>query len=299
MQKSAALLGLGYDAVRSIETDSAQCMSVPALAQALADCQRLGELPMAVVATAGTTDFGSIDPLPEIAALCQHYGVWLHVDAAYGGGLLVAPRYRGWLTGIEHADSVTVDYHKSFFQPVSCSGFFVRQRQHLSYITHHADYLNPRSQTREGTPNLVNKSIQTTRRFDALKLWLTLRILGAEHLGAMFEEVIDRAADTHRLLADDPAFEVFAPSLSTLVFRFVAAGVADERLDEINREIRKAIFRSGAAVIAATVVKGRQYLKFTLLNPETTLDDLHAIVELIRDHGARLLDDRQPVGDRS
>lgn len=299
VQKSAALLGLGYDAVRSIETDGAQCMSVPALAQALADCQRLGELPMAVVATAGTTDFGSIDPLPEIAALCQHYGVWLHVDAAYGGGLLVAPRYRGWLTGIEHADSVTVDYHKSFFQPVSCSGFFVRQRQHLSYITHHADYLNPRSQTREGTPNLVNKSIQTTRRFDALKLWLTLRILGAEHLGAMFEEVIDRAADTHRLLADDPAFEVFSPRLSTLVFRFVAAGVADERLDEINREIRKAIFRSGAAVIAATVVKGRQYLKFTLLNPETTLNDLRAIVELIRDHGARLLDDRQPVGDRS
>ena len=143
---------------------------------------------------------------------------------------------------------------------------------------------------------MVNKSIQTTRRFDALKLWLTLRILGAEHLGAMFEEVIDRAADTHRLLADDPAFEVFAPRLSTLVFRFVAAGVADERLDEINREIRKAIFRSGAAVIAATVVK---YLKFTLLNPETTLDDLRAIVELIRDHGARLLDDRQPVGDRS
>ncbi len=299
VQNSAALLGLGYDAVRSIETDSAQCMSVPALAQALADCQRLGELPMAVVATAGTTDFGSIDPLPEIAALCQHYGLWLHVDAAYGGGLLVAPRYRHWLAGIEHADSVTVDYHKSFFQPVSCSGFFVRQRQHLSYITHHADYLNPRSQTREGTPNLVNKSIQTTRRFDALKLWLTLRILGAEHLGAMFEEVIDRAADTHRLLADDPAFEVFAPRLSTLVFRFVAAGVADERLDEINREIRKAIFRSGAAVIAATVVKGRQYLKFTLLNPETTLDDLRAIVELIRDHGARLLDDRQPVGDRS
>lgn len=106
----------------------------------------------------------------------------------------------------------------------------------------------------------------------------------------MFEEVIDRAADTHRLLADDPAFEVFAPRLSTLVFRFVAAGVADERLDEINREIRKAIFRSGAAVIAATVVEGRQYLKFTLLNPETTLDDLRAIVELIRNHGARLLD---------
>lgn len=265
-------------------------MSVPALAQALADCQRLGELPMAVVATAGTTDFGSIDPLPEIAALCQHYGVWLHVDAAYGGGLLVAPRYRDWLAGIEHADSVTVDYHKSFFQPVSCSGFFVRQRQHLSYITHHADYLNPRSQTREGTPNLVNKSIQTTRRFDALKLWLTLRILGAEHIGAMFEEVIDRAADTHHLLAEDPAFEVFAPRLSTLVFRFVAPGMADERLDDINREIRKAIFRSGAAVIAATVVEGRQYLKFTLLNPETTLDDLRAIVELIRNHGARLLD---------
>ena len=107
----------------------------------------------------------------------------------------------------------------------------------------------------------------------------------------MFEEVIDRAADTYRLLADDPAFEVFTPRLSTLVFRFVAPGVAAERLDEINREIRKAIFRSGSAVIAATVVEGRQHLKFTLLNPETTLDDLRAIVELIRGHGTRLLDD--------
>src|SRR3546814_14633619 len=108
---------------------------------------------MAVVATAGTTDFGSIDPLPEIAALCQHYGVWLHVDAAYGGGLLVAPRYRDWLAGIEHADSVTVDYRKSFFQPVSCSGFFVRQSQHPSYITPNAHYPNPHTPTRQGHHN--------------------------------------------------------------------------------------------------------------------------------------------------
>lgn len=289
VQKSAALLGLGYDAVESIDCDRDMRMDVPQLARALKACLERGERPMAVVATAGTTDFGSIDPLPDIAALCRHYGVWLHVDAAYGGGLLLSPKYRHWLDGIEQADSVTVDYHKSFFQPVSCSGFFVRQRRHLGYVTHHADYLNPASQRRDGVPNLVDKSLQTTRRFDALKLWLSLRILGAERLGAMFEQVIELTAEGYRLLADDPLFRVHPPQLSTLVFRYAPPGVEAQRLDEINREIRKAIFRSGEAAIAATRVEDRQYLKFTLLNPETTLQDLRAIVQLIKEHGARLL----------
>ncbi len=183
IQKSMAILGLGYDAVISVDYDEHYRMDSVQLEREIEHCHAQGLIPIAVVATSGTTDFGSIDPLNAIADLCQQYGIWMHVDAAYGCGLLVSETQRQRLSGIEKADSVTVDYHKSFFQTVSCGAFFVRDKQHLSHVTHHADYLNPLSAQQEGTPNLVNKSIQTTRRFDALKMWLTLRIMGPAALG--------------------------------------------------------------------------------------------------------------------
>lgn len=215
-------------------------MRTDALAAELARCQSAGLIPMAVVATAGTTDFGSIDPLPEIAGLCAGYGTWMHVDAAYGCGLLVSRR-RALLTGIERADSVTVDYHKSFFQPVSSSAILVRDRATLRHVTYHADYLNPRRMAEQRIPNQVDKSIQTTRRFDALKLWLTLRIMGAQAVGELFDEVIDRAADAWKLLHDDPRFEVVVePQLSTLVFRYVPSTDQDPELsDRVNLHARK------------------------------------------------------------
>lgn len=265
-------------------------MRTDALAAELACCQSDGLIPMAVVATAGTTDFGSIDPLPEIAGLCAGYGAWMHVDAAYGCGLLVSRR-RALLAGIERADSVTVDYHKSFFQPVSSSAILVRDRTTLRHVTYHADYLNPRRMVEQRIPNQVDKSIQTTRRFDALKLWLTLRIMGAQAVGELFDEVIDRAADAWKLLHDDPRFEVVVePQLSTLVFRYVPSTDQDPDLsDRVNLHAREALFASGAAIVAGTVVDGRHYLKFTLLNPETTLEDIATVLDLIAEHAGSFL----------
>ena len=176
VQKSARLLGLPAGAVVGVRTDEGRRMDVVALDQAMATCVAEGGVPMAVVATAGTTDFGAIDPLEAIAGLCRTHGAWFHVDAAYGGGLLASTRRRHLLDGIEQSDSVTVDYHKTFFQPVSSSAIIVRDATALRHVTWHADYLNPEGAT---APNQVDKSLQTTRRFDALKLWLTLRILGA------------------------------------------------------------------------------------------------------------------------
>ncbi|OXS15422.1 pyridoxal-dependent decarboxylase [Zobellella denitrificans] len=289
VQKSAAILGLGYQAVVSIPCDADFRMDTLELEREINACLAGGLIPIAVVATAGTTDFGSLDPLEDIAAICRSYDLWLHADAAYGCGLLVSSRHRQLLKGIEYADSVTVDYHKSFFQPVSCGAFFVKDKRQLAVVTHHADYLNPLSQLREGTPNLVNKSIQTTRRFDALKLWLTLRTMGAARIGEAFDQLLALTRDAHRLLARRPGFELLhKPTLSTLVFRYVPAGADPDQLDRINAEIRKAIFRSGEAVIAATKVEGRQYLKLTLLNPATTLADIDAVATLIAHHGEAL-----------
>jgi L-2,4-diaminobutyrate decarboxylase len=141
----------------------------------------------------------------------------------------------------------------------------------------------------------VDKSIQTTRRFDALKLWLTLRIMGADALGALFDEAIDLAARTGQVLAKDPDFElVAAPQLSTLVFRYrpvLADGsrLTEDASDTLNPAIRTAVFASGEAVVAGTKVAGRHYLKFTLLNAEATPEDINAIIGLLRSTGSALL----------
>ncbi|WP_030868485.1 pyridoxal phosphate-dependent decarboxylase family protein [Streptomyces sp. NRRL F-2747] len=294
VKKSAAMLGLGYEAVIAVPVDRNRRMDTSVLALELESCVREGLFPMAVVATAGTTDFGSIDPLPEIARLAAEHSTWMHVDAAYGCGLLASPTRRHLLDGIEHANSVTVDYHKSFFQPVSSSAMLVRDRDTLKHATYHADYLNPRRMAEERIPNQVDKSIQTTRRFDALKLWMTLRTMGADGLGSLFDEVIGLAAAGWEIIDADPRFEVVVrPQISTLVFRYVprleGVDVRKDLVDEANLHARKALFASGEAVVAGTKVDGDQYLKFTLLNPQTTTADIAAVLDLLAAHAEQFL----------
>lgn len=298
IQKAAEILGLGYGAVVTVPTDAHRRMDPDALRRALDRCEQEGSIPMAVVATAGTTDFGSIDPLGDIARICRTAGVWMHVDAAYGGGLLASNRRRRLLEGIECADSVTVDYHKTFFQPVSSSAVLVRDPGSLTHVAYHADYLNPKLEEAVAVPNQVDKSLQTTRRFDALKLWLTLRVMGADAVGEMFDTCIDLAHDAWALLDGSDQIEVvIEPALSTLVFRYRPSTIDDPAaLDEINLRIRRALFASGQAIVAGTKVDGRDYLKFTLLNPETQLSDLRAIVDLVGSIGRDVSLDVLPLG---
>lgn len=285
VRTAAGQLGLGPDTVITVPGDPDGRMRVLALARELARCERAGLLPMAVVATAGSADFGSIDPLPEIAALCARYGVWLHVDASYGCGLLASRRNRHRLAGIEHADSVTVDYHKSFFQPVGSRAVLVRDGSALRPATR--------------LSGLPGREARTARRFDALTLWMTLRVMGADALGDLFDEVCDLATEGWRILDADPRFEVLMePALSTLVFRYlppVVTGPAD--IDRANLYARKALFDSGDAVLADTKVGARRYLKLTLLDPATTPADLSAVLDLISRHAERYLAERLgPIG---
>ncbi len=286
VQKSARLMGLGDAAVVPVPVDRERRMDPIALERALAACLAEDDVPMAVVATAGTTDFGAIDPLPAIADLARAYETWCHVDAAYGGGLLVSARHRGLLDGLERADSVTVDYHKTFFQPVSSSALIVRDRATLAPVTFHADYLNPPGST---DPNQVDKSLQTTRRFDALKLWLTLRVMGPDAIGGYLDTVIDLTAQVHEAVRELDDVEVAArPRLSTLVLRYAPPGVGEEDLATLNTTIRSVLFHSGSAVVAATRVDDRQFLKLTLLNPMATTAGILEIVERIRAVGQEL-----------
>jgi L-2,4-diaminobutyrate decarboxylase len=285
IQKNASLLGLGERSVVKIRTDRSFRMNPVLLEDAIKRELAQGHIPIAIVGTAGTTDFGNVDPLKEIALISKKYNTWFHVDAAYGCGLLLTDRYRHLLNGIELAHSITVDYHKSFFQPVSSSGFLVRDKNFFNLITHHADYLNPKDHDEDGLPNQVNKSIQTTRRFDALKLWFTLRMMGRDKLGEYFDTIIQTAAEIADLLHTDHDFELMNESdISALVFRYRPKNI-DLDVCAMNQYIKKAMFNQGKALVAGTKINQQFYLKFTLLNPLTTISDIINVIKIIKTYG--------------
>lgn len=202
--------------------------------------------------------------------------------------------HRQRLANIELADSVTVDFHKSFFQPIGSSALLLKDTHSFESITHFAEYLNPRSQAQQ-TPNQVDKSLQTTRRFDALKLWVTLRTLGAQRLGAMFDQVLKLAESLEAEISLRPQLTLEAPvQISTLVFRFTVpnAQLNQAEHNELTNQIRHRLYQTGEAMIAATTVRGERMLKLTLLNPNTTMKDLTEILDAICRVGNDLLFER-------
>lgn len=288
VEKSASQLGLGSDTVVHIPCDAHFRMNVAALQNELSNLRGQGLLPMAIVATAGTTDFGSIDPLPEITALAQSADTWLHVDAAYGGALLFSQQHRGKLAGIESADSLGIDFHKLFWQPIPCSAFLLRDARHFDSMKLHADYLNPELHEEAGIPNLVTTSLLTSRRFDALKLWISLQTVGRNKLAQMIDRTIALAYATATFIKETPPLELIGdPQLSTVVFRYVpeAAGLDADR---INSGIRQQLFDRGSAVIGHTRVRGCQSLKFTCMNPTVTTAEMESLVRKIVETGNEL-----------
>lgn len=194
---------------------------------------------------------------------------------------------------------MTIDFHKTFFQPVSSSALLVRDANLFTPTIHHHDYLNPEAeaQSAEAEPNQVDKSLQTTRRFDALKLWATLRARGSHEIGAMIDTVCDLADKVRDLLEDQADFEVLGGSdLSTVLFRFAPPNADRQTCDELVPIIRRVLFRSGRAAVARTVIAGTPWLKLTLLNPDTGLDDITAVLGLVRATGHGILAGRTLEG---
>ena len=268
VQKSSARLGLGTDAVVTVKADSRGRLSMEDAEERLKEMHLEGSIPFMVVATAGTTDFGSIDDLESIAALADAHRLWMHVDAAYGGALLFSHDYAHYLEYICNADSVAVDFHKLFYQTISCGAFFVKDRDSFTLIAHHADYLNPEEDDTGGIPNLVGKSVQTSRRFDALKILMTFKLMGTDAFGDIIDHTIHLAEETTERLYDF-GFEVpRRPVINTVLFRYIPEeAMSPVQIDKINGEIQSHFYRNGELIMAKTKHDGSVFLKFTMLNP--------------------------------
>ncbi|MCX4630449.1 aminotransferase class V-fold PLP-dependent enzyme [Streptomyces sp. NBC_01443] len=232
--------------------------------------------PVLVTATAGTTDAGLIDPLRPIADLCQQYGADLHIDAAYGGLLALSPRHRTRVAGLGRAHSLTIDLHKLGWQPVAAGLLAVPDTTLLAPLAHQADYLNATDDTEAGLPDLLGRSLRTTRRPDALKIAATLRSLGRDGLAHLIDRTCELAHHLARLLDAHPRFELHAPpTISTVLFR------PTDTDDTHLAALRRTLLLGGHAVLGRATADDRLWLKATLLNPHTTARDLDALVTLL------------------
>lgn len=282
MEKSAHILGLGYQSVVKVPVDSRKKIDMAALRSLIEEDKKAGNIPFLVVATAGTTDFGSIDPIAEISQLAKENNLWVHADAAYGSGVIMSDKYADRVAGLKLCDSITVDFHKMFVMPISCSAVLIKDGNDFEALTIHADYLNREEDEEDGYTNLVDKSLQTTRRFDALKVWMSFQARGKDGWSKLINASMGNAQYLYQQLKADSDFEVITePEISSVVFRYKNCG-SDEEADTVNKKVRRALIHQHGVVIGQTISDGHTCLKFTLLNPLITHEKLDELKKLIK-----------------
>jgi aromatic-L-amino-acid decarboxylase len=292
--KSVILLGLGQDAIAHIQCDAQHAMRVDLLRDAIAADRRDGIVPLAVIATIGTTSSTAIDPVNEIADLCEAEGIWLHVDAAYAGVMAMLPAWRTAFRGVERADTLVVNPHKWLFTPFDCSVLYCRRmdvlRQAFSLV---AEYLK----TTETAPvkNLMDTGIQLGRRFRALKLWMVLRYFGAAGIRRRLEAHVGLARTFAGWVDDASDWERLAPvPFSVVCFRHRPTGTDDEAvLARHNAAILDAVNASGEAFLSHTKLDGRYALRLAIGNIRTEERHVRRAWGLLTDAASVLLDQKE------
>ena len=288
IRKAVELLGIGADNLRTIGVDESDRMRVPELEAALLRDRAAGYVPMAVAASAGTTNTGAIDPLTELADLCAAHGVWLHVDGAYGAPAILTTRYHDVLSPLARADSVALDPHKWLYVPVEAGLVLVRSgaamRDTFSLVP---PYLRTDNSLEGvgGPPWFSEFGFQQTRGFRALKVWMTLKHHGLDGYRALMEHDLALADRLAAQIQAAPDLELLAAGLSVVCFRVAPPAIASQadQLDELNRRVLAAVQMGGQAFVTGTTVRGQFALRACVVNPRTSPEDVDLLVRLVRD----------------
>ncbi|HZI18460.1 MAG TPA: pyridoxal-dependent decarboxylase [Pyrinomonadaceae bacterium] len=297
--KSLDIIGLGRDSLRKIETDERFHIRTDLLRGAIAADLAAGHTPVCVAGAAGATSTGVVDPLEELADIAREHGLWFHVDAAYGGALAFSEEHRARLSGIERADSVTVDPHKWMFVPFACGGLLVREGKSVLReafdIT--AEYMNEDRGGSDVEFDFLRYGQLGTRRFNALKIWMALKRLGVRGYAEIVERQIELTRHLARRLAETPGFVLVGEVETALCCaRFEpdeCRGRSDVELDDLQRALQQRVERGGEAWFATTILKGRRALRFNVNSFLTERRHVDDLVELLRREGRLLLDERR------
>ncbi len=279
------VLGFPQQTLRLIPSDERFRLHADAVAAAIAEDRLAGLTPLCIAAVAGTTNTGSVDLVPELADLARREGLWLHVDAAYGGAARLSERDADRVPGLELADSVTIDPHKWFFQAYDIGALVVRRHDDLLRTFHRSPEYYASARPDDEPLDWYRYSFEGTRRFRALKLWASWTHLGTAGLGTLVERNDDLAAYLARRLRETPELELTPdpPELSVVCFRHVPAAVAgdDERLDRYQLALQRAIEVDGAAWVSVTTLGGRRWLRAGVVNYLSSEADVDALLDAI------------------
>ena len=287
-----AMMGMGFQSVVTVPVNDKAQMDVDALEKTMSLLKSEGKIVACVVATAGTTDAGAIDPLKQIRDITNRYGAWMHVDAAWGGALVLSNEFHSMLDGIELSDSVTLDFHKHYFQSISCGAFLLKDEANYRFMHYEAEYLNSAYDEEHGVPNLVSKSLQTTRRFDALKLWMTIEALGEELYGSMIDHGVKLTREVADYIKATDGLELLVePQFASVLFRVVPKDYSAQYLNSLNQNVADELFARGEANIGVTKVGLNQSLKMTTLSPVVTLDNVKNLLDMVLAESDRIKDD--------
>jgi len=283
IERALDVLGFPPETLRIVPSDDVFRLHAAPVAQAIAEDRASGHVPFAIAAVSGSTNTGSVDLVGELADLAEREGLWLHVDAAYGGGARLSARDAGRVPDLERADSVTIDPHKWFFQAYDIGTLLVRRREALQQTFHRMPeyYRHPRPE--DAPLNWFEYSIEGTRRFRALKLWLSWKHLGTAGLGRLIEHNVDLAAHLARRCREIPGFEVLPehPELSVVCFRHVPADLGPDHLDAYQDRLQVALEVSGRAWVSTTRLHGRTYLRAGIVNYLSTPADVDRMLETL------------------
>jgi aromatic-L-amino-acid decarboxylase len=265
---------------RVLPCDRDQRLVPRELVAAVAADRAAGRLPTCVVATAGTTGTGAVDPLEDLRVICDQHGLWLHVDGAYGAVATLSPRGRAELRGLELADSLTLDPHKWLFQQFEAGCLLVRDGAALERTFSVAPPYLRDAAAAASEVNFAERGIQLTRQFSALKLWMSLKVYGAAAFRAAVEHGLDLAEHAERRLARDPAWEVMTPArLGIVTFRARRADASPTELDALNARLPAAVLADGFAYVSSHQVHRTTALRLCTINPRTTRADVDLTID--------------------
>lgn len=276
--KAIRVLGFKKEQIRIIPTDIEYKMAINKLKNAIAKDKLEGYFPFCIIASAGTTNTGTVDPLNAIATICKTENIWFHIDGAYGGAAILSKLGKRTLAGIEKADSLTIDPHKWMYQPYEMGCLLVRNHKWLSEtFSEKPEYLRD-IEGNASEINFYDHGIQLTRRFRALKLYMSVKTFGLSAFRKAVDYNITLAERVEDMLRKSPNWEVISPAtLAVINFRFhpINTSLTEKQIDTLNQHISEEIVKSKEALLVTTILQNQVVLRMCLINPRTTIQDVN------------------------